>query len=209
MSYATPSSDPLAGSTPSNAVQQLMQQRGGMLFGLGRRFCGNEDEAAGLVQETMLEAFKGWPSFRGCAKATTWLYRIAASTCQRMHHKKGPEAGELPSDDITGLNDTTIRVRVHRVRLALRKAIENGLGPPASTDRYEAQICKDLIDAKQEAMDRGADFDVPPDVLTDWCRAVFNSLEFTKDLCTSTTHRLLPEDISERIIVAINQSQDS
>ena len=58
MSYATPSSDPLAGSTPSNAVQ-LMQQHGGMLFGLGRRFCGNEDETADLAQETMMEAFKG------------------------------------------------------------------------------------------------------------------------------------------------------
>jgi RNA polymerase sigma-70 factor, ECF subfamily len=271
MSYATPSSDPLPGSNPSDAVQQLMQQHGGMLFGLGRRFCGNEDEAADLVQETMLEAYKSWPSFRGDAKATTWLYRIAARTCQRMHRKKGPGTGELPSDDIlldgcgfawmhsahaenpldeavrnesrerleaaifdlpveyrmplvlkeivgftspeiadiTGLNDTTIRVRVHRARLALRKAIENGLESPASTDRYEAQICKDLIEAKQEAMDRGADFDVPPGVLTDQYRAVFDSLDFTKDLCTSTIHHPLPEDISERIIAAINQDQYS
>ena len=153
MSYATPSSHPLAGSTPSNAVQQLMQQHGGMLFGLCRRFCSNEDEAADLVQETMLEAYKSWPSFRGDAKATTWLYRIAARICQRMHHKKGPGAGELPSDDIIVLNHTPIRVRV--------------------------------------------------------CRAVFHSIDFTKDLCTSTTHHPLPEDISERIIVKINLSEDS
>ena len=30
-----------------------MQAHGGMLYGLGRRFCGNEDEAADLVQEAM------------------------------------------------------------------------------------------------------------------------------------------------------------
>ena len=144
MSYATPSSDPLAGSTPSNAVQQLMQQHGGMLFGLCRRFCGNEDETADLAQETMMEAFKGCgPHSVADGKATTWLYRIAARICQRMHHKKGPGAGELPSDDIIVLNHTPIRIRV--------------------------------------------------------CRAVFHSIDFTKDLCTSTTHgfRFLRTSVSE------------
>jgi RNA polymerase sigma-70 factor (ECF subfamily) len=245
-----------------------MQQHGGMLFGLGRRFCGNEDEAADLVQETMLEAFKSWPTFRGEAKATTWLYRIAARTCQRMHRKKGPDAGELPSDDvlldqcgfawmssiaadtplddairsearerleaaifdlpveyrmplvlkeivgftspeiadITGLNAATIRVRVHRARLALRKAIEKGLPYSATPEDYEAQVCQDLLEAKQEAMDRGAEFEVPQGVLTDRCRAVFDSLDLTQNLCQTTEHTCLPDDIAARINHAIEQS---
>jgi DNA-directed RNA polymerase specialized sigma24 family protein len=83
-------SDPQPGSNASTAIHQLMRQRGGMIFGLRQKFCGNDDDATNPVQETMLEAFKSWPLFRGGAKATTWLYCIVARTCQRMHEKNGP-----------------------------------------------------------------------------------------------------------------------
>jgi DNA-directed RNA polymerase specialized sigma24 family protein len=63
-------SDPQPGSNASTAIHQLMRQRGGMIFGLRQKFCGNDDDATNPVQETMLEAFKSWPLFRGGAKAT-------------------------------------------------------------------------------------------------------------------------------------------
>ncbi len=260
-----PVGDPAPGSDPSEAVQRLMRAHGGMLYGLGRRFCGNEDEAADLVQETMLEAFRSWPTFRGDAKATTWLYRIAARTCQRMHKKKGPDTAELPADDIlldqcglawmassaetsplegavraeatrrleraiadlpveyrmplvlkeivgfsgpeisdiTGMNEATVRVRVHRARLALRKAIERGLPQPDSTDAYESSICRDLLSAKQEAMDRGVAFEIPPGVLTGRCQAVFDSLDLTQGMCQALGADELPSTLSSRITGAM------
>ncbi len=262
-------SEPAPGSDPSKAVQQLMAAHGGMLFGLGRRFCGSEDEAADLVQETMLEAFRSWPSFRGDAKPTTWLYRIAARTCQRMHRKKGPDAGELPSDDmlldgcglawmaaeenegpladalraestqrlecaiadlpveyrmplvlkeivgfsspeisdITGMNESTVRVRVHRARLAIRQAIERGLPPSKPDADYEASICRDLLEAKQTAMDRGVDFEVPPGVLSGRCRAVFESLDLTQGLCQGLGAGSLPADVATRITSAMQNAE--
>jgi RNA polymerase sigma-70 factor (ECF subfamily) len=258
--------DPIPGSDPSLAVQSLLKAHGGMLFGLGQRFCGNDDEAADLVQETMLEAFRSWPTFRGDAKATTWLYRIAARTCQRMHRKKGPIAAELPSDDIlldqcglawlsrgddatpldqaikaearqrleaaiadlpieyrmplvlkevvgfsgpeisdiTGMNETTVRVRVHRARLALRKAIERSFPEPSAPGTYEAQICRDLLDAKQEALDRGVAFEVPPGALTDRCKAVFESLDLTQDMCHTLGADTLPTAVACRITAAMD-----
>jgi len=261
----TSQGDPPPGSDPSDAVQKLMQAHGGMLYGLGRRFCGNEDEAADLVQETMLEAFRSWPTFRGDAKATTWLYRIAARTCQRMHKKKGPGTAELPADDIlleqcglawmasannvsplddavkaeaqqrleaaiadlpveyrmplvlkeivgfsspeisdiTGMNEATVRVRVHRARLALRKAIERGLPLPSETGEYESSVCRDLLDAKQEAMDRGVDFEIPPGVLTGRCQAVFDSLDLTQGMCQALGADDLPETVAGRITDAM------
>jgi RNA polymerase sigma-70 factor (ECF subfamily) len=242
-----------------------------MLYGLGRRFCGNEDEAADLVQETMLEAFRSWPTFRGDAKATTWLYRIAARTCQRMHQKKGPAAAELPADDIlldqcglvwmastedasplndavraearqrleaaiadlpveyrmplvlkeivgfsgpeiadiTGMNETTVRVRVHRARLALRKAIELSLPNPSATGDYESSICRDLLDAKQAAMDRGVDFEIPPGVLTGRCKAVFESLDLTQDMCQALGADDLPDPVATRITDAMASGDDA
>ncbi len=255
----------MPGSDPSQAVQYLMQAHGGMLFGLGRRFCGNEDEAADLVQETMLEAFRSWPTFRGDAKATTWLYRIAARTCQRMHRKKGPASAELPCDDIlldqcglawlsrgddaspldqamkaeakqrleaaiadlpveyrmplvlkevvgfsgpeisdiTGMNETTVRVRVHRARLALRQAIERGLPEPTDHGKYDEQVCRDLLDAKQEAMDRGVEFEIPAGVLTGRCKAVFDSLDLAQGICNALGADELPSSVADRITTAM------
>ncbi|MCP4758417.1 MAG: sigma-70 family RNA polymerase sigma factor [Planctomycetes bacterium] len=257
--------DPIPGSDPSDAIQYLMQAHGGMLFGLGRRFCGNEDEAADLVQETMLEAFRSWPTFRGDAKVTTWLYRIAARTCQRMHRKKGPASAELPSNDIlldqcglvwlsrgdeatpldqamkaeaklrlesaiadlpveyrmplvlkevvgfsgpdiadiTGMNEATVRVRVHRARLTLRRAIERGLPEPSEPGKYDEQVCRDLLDAKQEAMDRGVEFEIPIGGLTDRCKAVFESLDLTQDMCHALGADELPTSVVDRITTAM------
>lgn len=61
------------------AAQLLWQAPDGLIFGLYRRFCGNEDDATDLVQETIFEAFPSWGPFRGDAKAATWLYRMMAS----------------------------------------------------------------------------------------------------------------------------------
>jgi RNA polymerase sigma-70 factor (ECF subfamily) len=38
------------------------------------------DERKDLEQETILQAWRSWPHFRGDAKFSTWLYRIALNT---------------------------------------------------------------------------------------------------------------------------------
>jgi hypothetical protein len=100
---------------------------------------------------------------------------------------------------ITGMPEGTVRVRVHRARLALRKAIEQGLPQAAQQQEYEASICQDLLDAKQVAMDRGVDFEVPEGALTGRCKAVFASLELTQDLCQALGPDDLPATLVKRI----------
>lgn len=101
-------------------------------------------------------------------------------------------------------------MRVHRARLALQKPFECGLETPVSQAHYDAQMCQDLIEAKQVAIDRGATFKVPQqDVLTNRYQAVFDSLDLRQDLCTSPPHSPLPIDIAARITTAIKLSKDS
>jgi RNA polymerase sigma-70 factor (ECF subfamily) len=38
------------------------------------------DDRKDLEQETLLQAWRGWPTFRGDSKFSTWLYRIALNT---------------------------------------------------------------------------------------------------------------------------------
>jgi hypothetical protein len=56
-----------------------------------------------------------------------------------------------------------------------------------------------LLDAKQVAMDRGVDFEVPEGALTGRCKAVFASLELTQDLCQALGPDDLPATLVKRI----------
>ncbi len=59
------------------------------------------DDRKDLEQETLLQAWRGWPKFRGDSKFSTWLYRIALNTAlswtrrprivQRMGERDLPE----------------------------------------------------------------------------------------------------------------------
>jgi RNA polymerase sigma-70 factor (ECF subfamily) len=77
------------------AVAELMDRHGGRLYSLGLRFCGNDDEAQDLVQDTFLLAFRKWDQFEGRSDPATWLYRIAARVCQRRHRKRSGEPSRL------------------------------------------------------------------------------------------------------------------
>jgi RNA polymerase sigma-70 factor (ECF subfamily) len=90
------SDDPVkAGEPRERAVPRLVAQQGGRLFALARRFCGNEEEARDLVQETFLAAWKSWDAFEGRSDPGTWLYTIAARLCQRAHRPRAGEPAEL------------------------------------------------------------------------------------------------------------------
>ncbi len=99
---------------------------------------------------------------------------------------------------ILGLEEGTVRSRVHRSRLKLRKAIEGALpkgeSPPPA---YPEQTCMDLLNAKQSALDRGVPFDTS--VVCERCRSVFETLDLTKEICRDLAAGQLPEGVRERL----------
>ena len=44
-------------------------------------YAKDQDDLNDLFQETVLNLWKGYPSYRGDSKLTTWVYRIAMNTC--------------------------------------------------------------------------------------------------------------------------------
>ena len=51
-------------------------------------YATDTDERKDLEQEVLLQAWKGWPTFRGDAKFSTWLHRVALNTI--LTHKRRP-----------------------------------------------------------------------------------------------------------------------
>jgi RNA polymerase sigma-70 factor (ECF subfamily) len=65
---------------------------------VARRFVGNEEDAADVVQESYLRAWRALPSFRREAHLSTWLHTIIANTARSWRRRRSPT---------TTLNDDT------------------------------------------------------------------------------------------------------
>ncbi|HEY7292897.1 MAG TPA: sigma-70 family RNA polymerase sigma factor [Vicinamibacterales bacterium] len=72
------------------------------IYALAYRTIGREEEARDVCQETFLRAYRALPGFRGQAKFSSWLYRIALNLCRdwvrrerRAPVVQPPEDGDL------------------------------------------------------------------------------------------------------------------
>jgi RNA polymerase sigma-70 factor, ECF subfamily len=63
------------------AFEMLIRNHQRMIHSLTFRMTGSPADAEDLAQETFLRAYEQLGSFRGTAKFSTWLYRIAINTC--------------------------------------------------------------------------------------------------------------------------------
>jgi RNA polymerase sigma-70 factor (ECF subfamily) len=52
------------------------------IYALAYRVIGREEDARDVCQETFLRAFRALPRFKGEAKFSSWLYRIALHLCR-------------------------------------------------------------------------------------------------------------------------------
>ena len=66
------------------AFEELVRRTHADTYTLARRLVSDEDDAADVVQEAYLRAFRSIRKFRGDAQFSTWLYRITAN-CASTH----------------------------------------------------------------------------------------------------------------------------
>ncbi|MGQ0732410.1 MAG: RNA polymerase sigma factor [Acidobacteriota bacterium] len=65
-----------------DSFDQLMRRWERPIYALAYRIIGREDDARDVVQETFLRAFRALPGFKGQAKFSSWIYRIALNLCR-------------------------------------------------------------------------------------------------------------------------------
>jgi RNA polymerase sigma-70 factor (ECF subfamily) len=71
----------LAQNGDRDAFQTLMERHQRRIFNLCYGMLRNKDDAADLVQEAFIKAYKNIDRFKGNSKFYTWLYRIAKNAC--------------------------------------------------------------------------------------------------------------------------------
>ncbi len=111
---------------------------------------------------------------------------------------------ELPIADVAqalNMKEQTVKTRVHRARLMLRKALTSELKQVEAPDPiYEKQVCMDLLQAKLDAMDHARGFPIGQDVLCQRCRAVFKELDLVQDACAKLTAGKFPDSLRRAIL---------
>ena len=85
-----------------DSFNQLILRWERPIYALAYRVIGREEDARDVCQETFLRAFRALPGFKGQAKFSSWLYRIALNLCRdwirrqrRAPVMQAPEGVEL------------------------------------------------------------------------------------------------------------------
>jgi RNA polymerase sigma factor (sigma-70 family) len=92
-----------ARSGDSGAVTELYRRHERRVYNLALRTLGNPWDAADVVQEAFIKAFKNLDSFKGEARFGTWLHRIAVNAAYDHLRRSKPEPMETEVlDDLSG-----------------------------------------------------------------------------------------------------------
>jgi RNA polymerase sigma-70 factor (ECF subfamily) len=97
-----------------------------LIYRYANRLCGETEAAKDLVQETFLNAYRGFKDFRGDARISTWLYTIASRACLRMRRKKkGEPERELSLEEFVPTSEGEFRLQIPVDGLSPEEAFQN------------------------------------------------------------------------------------
>lgn len=80
------------------ALEAMMRRHNRMLYRTARAILGDDAEAEDAVQEAYLRAYGALAGFRGEAKLSTWLVRIAANEALMRRRRRSRSAAVVPMD---------------------------------------------------------------------------------------------------------------
>jgi RNA polymerase sigma-70 factor (ECF subfamily) len=108
----------------TESFNQLVRRWERPIFALAYRTLGREEDARDVTQETFLRAFRALPGFKGDAKFSSWLYRIALNLCRDWMRRdrrapmvdvpEGVEIHELAADkrEVASVEDLAARAEL-------------------------------------------------------------------------------------------------
>src|SRR4029077_7101670 len=81
------------------AFQELVDRYKDLVFALIARTVQDRSRAEDLAQDVFLRIHRGLPYFRGEARLSTWIYRIAATVCVQEQARPRAAGSSVSLDD--------------------------------------------------------------------------------------------------------------
>ena len=108
------------------AFTEVMRRYSEPLYWQIRRMVNNHDDASDLLQNTFMKAWQALDNFRGDAKLSTWLYKIAINESITHLEKERKRQGISLDDEESGIINTIEAdewIDGDELSLKLRKAV--------------------------------------------------------------------------------------
>jgi len=83
-----------------DSFNQLILRWERPIYALAYRVIGREEDARDVCQETFLRAYRALPGFKGEAKFSSWVYRIALNLCRDWIRRQRRNPVQQMPDDI-------------------------------------------------------------------------------------------------------------
>lgn len=120
----------LALAGDADAFGDLVRRWERRIFALAYGILGREEDARDATQETFISAYRNLAGFRGDAKVSSWLHRIAVNQCI-TRQRRAKVRGESPLEDeneggksyASGLDSPMITAEKREKFAALRCAV--------------------------------------------------------------------------------------
>ena len=87
-----------AAAGSSAAFDVLVTRHRRTVYQVCYRFVNHHEDAADLTQDTFVRAWRALPSFRGQARFSTWLHRIAVNVCLNKRALRTPVGEPLDAE---------------------------------------------------------------------------------------------------------------
>jgi RNA polymerase sigma-70 factor (ECF subfamily) len=82
-----------------DSFNQLIVRWERPIYALAYRVIGREEDARDVCQDAFLRAYRALPGFKGQAKFSSWLYRIALNLCRDwIRRQRRAPVSQLPED---------------------------------------------------------------------------------------------------------------
>jgi RNA polymerase sigma-70 factor (ECF subfamily) len=90
------------------ALERLLGEHQARVYRFGKKMCRDDEDAADVLQETLLAAVRTLPDFRGDSSVSTWLFTIARSFCMKKRRTSKFAPASIESLDQQADQGTTV-----------------------------------------------------------------------------------------------------
>jgi len=77
----------------------LIADHQGLIFKVCNMYCNSKEDKEDLFQDIVLQLWRAYPSFKGDAKVSTWMYRIAINNAITRLRKETKREKHISLDD--------------------------------------------------------------------------------------------------------------
>jgi len=109
------------------AFSSMIKNHEGIIYKITRVYCDTPDDQMDLYQDIVYQLWKGFDSFKGNSKRSTWMYRVALNTAYSFLRKQKKRGSKVAIDHLHlsyEIKDSLLEERLEEMYAQIKKLKE-------------------------------------------------------------------------------------